>query len=50
MISGYMGAGEAFDEAICEFAVDHADQAQQDYKAFVTAVREDRIKAIVKTP
>lgn len=45
MISGYMGSSRAFDDAICEFAVDYADQAERDHKAFVTAVREGRVEA-----
>jgi hypothetical protein len=48
MISGYMGSSEVFDDAICDFSVAYADQAERDYKAFVTAVREGRIKAIVE--
>jgi uncharacterized protein (DUF2252 family) len=48
MISGYIGSSETFDEAVCEFAVDYADQNEQDYKVFVRAVREERIKAIVE--
>jgi hypothetical protein len=48
MISGYMGSREVFDDAICDFSVAYADQAERDYKAFVTAVREGRIKAIVE--
>ena len=35
MISGYMGSGGIFDEAICDFAGDYADQAERDHKAFV---------------
>jgi hypothetical protein len=50
MISGYLGSSEVFDEAICEFAVDYADQAAEDYKAFVKAVREERVKAVVEAP
>lgn len=49
MISGYMGSGNMFDEAICDFAVDYADQAERDYKAFVKAVREGRVKAVVES-
>jgi len=49
MISGYMGASSTFDDAICEFAVDYADQAQRDYRAMVKAVREGRVKAVVET-
>ncbi len=30
MIAGYMGSSRTFDEAICDFAVDYADQAERD--------------------
>ena len=49
MISGYMGSSGAFDDAIGEFAVEYADQNQRDYRAFVRAVREERVKAIVES-
>jgi hypothetical protein len=49
MISGYIGSCEVFDEAICEFSVEYADQNEHDYKAFVTAVREGKIKALVES-
>ena len=48
MIAGYMGSGHSFDEAICDFAVDYADQAERDYKAFVKAIRAGRVKAVVE--
>jgi hypothetical protein len=35
------------DEAIGEFAVEKADQNQRDSRAFVRAVREERVKAVV---
>jgi uncharacterized protein (DUF2252 family) len=44
-IAGYMGSSEAFDEAITEFAVEYADQAERDYRVFVKAVREGRVEA-----
>lgn len=47
-ISGYMGSGQTFDDAIGEFAVEYADQNRADYRAFVRAIREARIKAIVE--
>ena len=50
MISGYIGSSEAFDEAICEFAIDYADQVNEDYKKFANAVREGRVKATVEQP
>jgi uncharacterized protein (DUF2252 family) len=49
MISGYIGSSETFDDAICEFAVEYADQNQGDYRAFVKAIREKRIEAIVES-
>lgn len=45
MIAGYMGASEAFDDAIADFAVEYADQTRRDHRAFVKAVRQGRIKA-----
>jgi uncharacterized protein (DUF2252 family) len=47
-ISGYLGSSATFDDAICEFAVDYADQNQRDYRAFVRAVRQKRLKAIIQ--
>jgi uncharacterized protein (DUF2252 family) len=44
-IAGYMGSGGTMDDAICEFAVEYADQNRKDWRAFVTAAREGRIAA-----
>jgi uncharacterized protein (DUF2252 family) len=49
MISGYMGSGQTFDDAIGEFAVEYADQNSKDYRAFIRAIREKRIEAIVES-
>ena len=49
IIAGYMGLSQTFDEAICDFAVDYADQTERDHKAFVKAFREDRIKAVIES-
>ena len=49
MISGYMGSSGTFDDAIGEFAAEYADQNQRDYRAFVRAVREERVKTIVES-
>ena len=49
MIAGYMGSGRAFDEAICDFAGDYADQAERDHQAFVKAAREGRVNAVVES-
>lgn len=45
-IAGYMGANPVFDDAICEFAVEYADQNQRDYRAFIKAVREGRLQVV----
>jgi uncharacterized protein (DUF2252 family) len=42
-IAGYMGSNTTFDDAVCEFAVEYADQNLCDYRRFVQAIREDRI-------
>jgi uncharacterized protein (DUF2252 family) len=49
MISGYMGSSGIFDDAIGEFAVEYADRNQRDHRAFVKAVREERVKAVVES-
>jgi uncharacterized protein (DUF2252 family) len=46
-ISGYMGSSRIFDDAICEFAVDYADQTMIDHRAFAKAIREGRIQAVL---
>jgi uncharacterized protein (DUF2252 family) len=49
MIAGYMGSSGVFDDALCDFAVEYADQAERDYKVFVKAVRDGRIKAAIES-
>jgi len=48
MMSGYMGSGQTFDDAVGEFAVEYADQNHADYRAFVRAVRKGKIKVVVE--
>jgi hypothetical protein len=43
-----MGSSTIFDNAICDFAVDYADQTISDHKAFAAAIRGGRIDAIVE--
>jgi len=38
-ISGYLGKGRDFDEAMGKFALAYADQAERDHAALKTAVR-----------
>src|SRR5262249_4660507 len=49
MIFGYVGSSEIFDDAVCEFAVEYADQTERHYRALVTAVREQRIEATIES-
>jgi uncharacterized protein (DUF2252 family) len=44
-IWGYLGKGDAFDEAIGDFAIAYADQTERDHQALVEAVRSGRITA-----
>jgi uncharacterized protein (DUF2252 family) len=44
-ISGYVGGGEQFDEAVTRFAVDYADQTKRDHAALAEAVKAGRVVA-----
>jgi len=39
VIGAYLGAGDAFDAAVVEFATRYADQTEKDFEAFVAATR-----------
>jgi hypothetical protein len=44
-ISGYIGKGDTFFEAVADFSVAYADQTERDYLALREAVKSGRIKA-----
>jgi uncharacterized protein (DUF2252 family) len=44
-ISGYLGSGEVFDQAISNFALSYADQTELDHQALVDAVNKGQIVA-----
>ena len=44
-ISGYLGSGDVFNNAIADFAVAYADQTVKDHQALVDAVESGRIVA-----
>jgi uncharacterized protein (DUF2252 family) len=44
LLSAYMGDSDAFEDAMADFAVAYADQAERDHEAMVTAVRAGRIQ------
>jgi uncharacterized protein (DUF2252 family) len=45
-IAGYLGEGDAFDEALAGFALAYAVQTEADHAAFCAAIRAGRIEAI----
>jgi hypothetical protein len=44
-IASYLGGGDKFDRAICDFAEAYAEQNERDYEAFSAAVDSGRIEA-----
>ena len=44
-IASYLGKGEAFDRAMCDFAEAYADQNEADYKDFMAAISKGGLKA-----
>jgi len=45
-IAGYLGAGDAFDRALTDFAYAYADLNERDHGAFAAAARAGRIAAV----
>ncbi|MFC5264065.1 DUF2252 domain-containing protein [Kribbella qitaiheensis] len=45
-IAEYLGGSDEFDESITDFSDRYADQNEQDYNEFVTAVRTGRLEAV----
>jgi uncharacterized protein (DUF2252 family) len=48
-IAGYLGSGDQFDEAMGDFAVAYADQAERDHAALKAAVRKGDITVFQET-
>ncbi len=44
MIAGYLGSGDALDDAIVKFANDYANQTESDYNVLLKAIKSGRIK------
>lgn len=44
-IAGYLGKGDAFDEAVAEFAAAYADQTERDHAELLKAIRAGKIHA-----
>ncbi len=45
LVSGYVGSGSAFEEAISGFAVAYGDQTEKDWNGFLAAIKAGRIVA-----
>ncbi|HEY3953249.1 MAG TPA: DUF2252 domain-containing protein [Streptosporangiaceae bacterium] len=45
-MAGYLGGGDGFDLSMTDFALRYADQNEQDYEAFVKAIRSGRLQAV----
>jgi len=45
-LAAYLGKRDRFDQAIADFSELYADQNQQDYEAFVEAIRSGRMEAL----
>jgi uncharacterized protein (DUF2252 family) len=48
LVSGYLGTSEAFDEAMGDFAIAYADQAERDHAALKAAVSAGRIEVHIE--
>lgn len=44
MLAGYVGTGEALDDALVKFAHAYTDQTEQDYDRLVAAAQQGRIQ------
>ena len=45
-LAAYLGKKDRFDRSITDFSERYADQNEQDYEAFVEAIRSGRLEAI----
>jgi uncharacterized protein (DUF2252 family) len=45
-IASYLGKGDGFDRAMCDFAEAYADQNEHDFEEFETAIEKGRLKAV----
>ena len=48
LISGYLGKGDDFDEAVADFAVAYADQSERDHGVLTKAVRDGKLEVALE--
>ena len=44
MIAGYLGSNDQFDDALAQYSIAYADQAEHDFEAFQAAIRSGRLQ------
>jgi uncharacterized protein (DUF2252 family) len=47
-ISGYLGSSDKFDEAVGDFSVAYADQAERDHATLKSAIRQGKVSAYLE--
>lgn len=47
-ISGYLGKGDTFDEAIADFSIAYADQSEQDHEVLMKAVKAGKLQVFIE--
>ena len=45
-IAAYLGSSDAFDKSVTGFSLRYADQNEQDFEAFIKAIRSGRLEAV----
>jgi uncharacterized protein (DUF2252 family) len=48
LITGYLGKGDRFDQAIATFSAAYADQTERDHEALKRAARKGRLKVLIE--
>ncbi|HSP56635.1 MAG TPA: DUF2252 family protein [Dehalococcoidia bacterium] len=44
-MAAYLGSSDVFDQAVTDFSLRYADQNEQDFEAFIKAIRSGRLDA-----
>jgi uncharacterized protein (DUF2252 family) len=47
-ISGYLGKGDQFDEAVADFSIAYADQSERDHETLTNAVRAGKLEVFME--
>jgi hypothetical protein len=47
-ISGYLGKGDTFDQAVADFSIAYAYQSERDHETLMNAVREGKLEVFIE--